>query len=775
MFSVDNNVSTNSFVKICSLIFFIALLLFVNRTTAAQTVSGKVSDAKNAAVAQAKVIIAQQNKIVAQTATDDNGAFQISNFKFQISNFNNLILRVTANGFAVFEQKLSDDSSAPLVIVLRPANVQAVVNVTGTETRLGETPASVIVLNRQTLNDTAAQTVDDKLRQVAGFTLFRRASSRTANPTAQGANLRGIGASGASRTAVLFDGVSIADAFGGWTYWTRVPRQSIEQIEVLRGGASTVYGSGGLAGAINIVPRNSAKPVLQIETSGGAQNTVDASVFGAISKNGFGASLALDAFQTRGYFPTPKELRGTTDARADSRFNNAVLTIEKRFSDNLRVFARASIFAERRDNGTRLQTNRTYFRQSISGADFDNQTLGAFAVRAAFETQVYGQSFSAISLDRSVETLSRLQRVPSDASFASLTWSKVFAVHHTVTTRVEAKRVNGFSDENIFANNRQTQTVGAGGRQNFVGLAAIDFWRVTDKLNLNFGARIDFWQNVDALSTIRNLTANRQTTIQIFPNRRENRISPNIGAIYQITPNLSVTAAFNQSFRAPTLNELYRAFRVGNVLTVANENLRAERAANFETGARYNFAQNKFDLRATLFQTIVKNPVANVTLSTAPNLITRQRQNVGATRSRGLEIDFNANLRRDLQISAGYLLVDARVTDFAANPILINKRLPQVARQTLNLQTFYRPNKFTLTAQTRFSASQFDDDLNQFRLQSFFTLDASASYKLLENLEIFTAAENIFNNRYDIALTPTRNIAAPRFVRAGLRFNLSRR
>ena len=775
MFSVDNNVSTNSFVKICSLIFFIALLLFVNRTTAAQTVSGKVSDAKNAAVAQAKVIIAQQNKIVAQTATDDNGAFQISNFKFQISNFNNLILRVTANGFAVFEQKLSDDSSAPLVIVLRPANVQAVVNVTGTATRLGETPASVVVLNRQTLNDTAAQAVDDKLRQVAGFTLFRRASSRTANPTAQGANLRGIGASGASRTAVLFDGVSIADAFGGWTYWTRVPRQSIEQIEVLRGGASTVYGSGGLAGAINIVPRNSAKPVLQIETSGGAQNTVDASVFGAISKNGFGASLALDAFQTRGYFPTPKELRGTTDARADSRFNNAVLTIEKRFSDNLRVFARGAIFAERRDNGTRLQTNRTYFRQSTSGADFDNQTLGAFAVRAAFETQVYDQSFSAISLDRNVETLSRLQRVPSDASFASLTWSKVFAARHTVTTRVEAKRVNGFSDENIFANNRQTQTVGAGGRQNFVGLAAIDFWRVTDKLNLNFGARIDFWQNVDALSTIRNLTANRQTTIQIFPNRRENRISPNIGAIYQITPNLSVTAAFNQSFRAPTLNELYRAFRVGNVLTVANENLRAERAANFETGARYNFAQNKFDLRATLFQTIVKNPVANVTLSTAPTLITRQRQNVGATRSRGLEIDFNANLRRDLQISAGYLLVDARITDFAANPILINKRLPQVARQTLNLQTFYRPNKFTLTAQTRFSASQFDDDLNQFRLQSFFTLDASASYKLLENLEIFTAAENIFNNRYDIALTPTRNIAAPRFVRAGLRFNLSRR
>ena len=61
---------------------------------------------------------------------------------------------------------------------------------------LAETPASVVVLGSRALELTPALTVDDVLRQVPGFTLFRRSGSRTANPTTQGASLRGLGGSG---------------------------------------------------------------------------------------------------------------------------------------------------------------------------------------------------------------------------------------------------------------------------------------------------------------------------------------------------------------------------------------------------------------------------------------------------------------------------------------------------------------------------------------------------------------------------------------------------
>src|ERR671929_131193 len=102
---------------------------------------------------------------------------------------------------------------------------------------------------------TSAATLDDALRQVPGFTLFRRTGSRVANPTSQGVSLRGVGASGASRALVLADGIPLNDPFGGWVYWGRVPRASVERIEVLRGGASSLYGSSALGGVVNLITR----------------------------------------------------------------------------------------------------------------------------------------------------------------------------------------------------------------------------------------------------------------------------------------------------------------------------------------------------------------------------------------------------------------------------------------------------------------------------------------------------------------------------------------
>ena len=95
------------------------------------------------------------------------------------------------------------------------------------------------------------------LRLVPTFSLFRRTSSLSAHPDAQGVSLRGIGPSGVSRTLVLIDGVPFNDPFGGWVYWTRVPLESVDRIEVVDGTSSSVYGNYAMGGVINIV---SARP-----------------------------------------------------------------------------------------------------------------------------------------------------------------------------------------------------------------------------------------------------------------------------------------------------------------------------------------------------------------------------------------------------------------------------------------------------------------------------------------------------------------------------------
>jgi outer membrane receptor protein involved in Fe transport len=758
------------------LCFFSSLrLVFLLATfalsTFAQTISGTISDSQNAPISNAEIVLSNQNKVVAQTITDAEGKFSLDHNVEP-----NLRLKITAKGFAIYEKSLSEtDLTAPLTIVLQPQNLreEVTVSVTRAESRLSETPASVVVLKRETIEQTAAQTVDDSLRQVAGFTLFRRSSSKTSNPTTQGANLRGISGSGASRAAVLFDGLSLNDAFGGWTYWTRVPKIAVEQAEVLRGGASQFYGDTALSGAVNLLSAKAQEnqPIFRLETSAGLQKTFDGSIFTAYGKQGWFFDLALESFQTRGYIPAAKEERGAADSEANSRHNNGLLTLAKKFGETARLFARGNLFSERRDNGTNLTKNRTYFRQGAFGADFANNKIGWFQFRSFVEAQVYDQTFSAVSPDRNTETLSRIQRVPSEALGANLFWTNAFG-KHAVASSFEFRKVRGTSDETGFANNRATSISSSGGRERTFSIFVQDFWRVTKKLNINFGARFDAWKNFDALQSTKTLLIN-ETLIVNFPNRNESAFSPRVAALYQANENFSFYGAYSKSFRAPTLNELYRAFRVGNVLTQANENLRAERADTTEAGVNFIGFQNKISLRTNVFVTEVSNPVVSITLTTIPNLITRQRQNIGKTRVRGLEIDAEYLLRRDLRFSASYLLVDSRVAEFPANTNLIGKFLPQIPKQQLTFQTFYRPQKkLAFSLQGRLSDAQFEDDLNTLRLRPFFTLDAFASYRLRKKLEIFAAIENVFDNRYDIGLTPTRTVAAPRFMRVGLRFDL---
>jgi outer membrane receptor protein involved in Fe transport len=218
---------------------------------------------------------------------------------------------------------------------------------------------------------------------------------------------------------------------------------------------------------------------------------------------------------------------------------------------------------------------------------------------------------------------------------------------------------------------------------------------------------------------------------------------------------------------------LYRSFRVGNVLTLANENLRAERLTGAETGARFTTKDNRVALRGTFFWNEITRPVANVTLTTTPALITRQRQNLGRTRSRGVEFRSEFKLHRNWSGSGSYLFADARVVEFPVNTILEGLQLPQVPRHQFAFQTQYSKQSLaTVSFQGRAASSQFDDDLNQFRLDAYFTLDAYISRQLNERFEIFAAFENLLNQRYEVGKTPVTTLGPPLLVRGGFRLRL---
>jgi outer membrane receptor protein involved in Fe transport len=716
----------------------------------------------------AKVTLSIQGSNTLTTITDAGG-----NFRFDAVSTADGEIFVTATGFASFR---GDWNGSRIDITLEPAAISAQVTVTRGDARLGDTPQSVVMLSSREIGSNPAATVDDKLRQVPGFTLFRRSGSRTANPTSQGVSLRGTGGSGASRAAVVLDDIPLNDPFGGWVYWGRIPIESVESVEVLRGSAGEVFGSSAIGGIVDIRTKvDELGPLLDLETSYGSQKTPLASMFTAAPLGRMILSLAAEAFATDGFVAVPADQRGMVDKLSGVKRTSLMPRVSYKFNNSIEFFTAIEYFEERRTNGTLLQNNDTKIASLAVGADITTRNFGDIAFRSWVLSEHYHQSFSSIAADRNSETLTRLQTVPSGAAGASLTISRSWSSKGTFVAGAEVRDVEGSSDETALVAGRPTSLVNNGGRELTIGGFAGIFYNATPQLVVSGGLRFDHWREYSAYSDTRPLTGTLITRSPIA-DRSASAVNPRVSALYRLSSAVSITGSFSTGFRQPTLNELYRSFRVGNVLTLANQDLGAERARTGEAGIIANGFGDRLYARAVVFCTEITQPVANVTLSSTPSLITRQRKNLGSTRSCGVEADSQMRLRHDLEFSTGYLFVDARVKSFPADRTLEGLRVPQVARNQFTASTRYtNPKIAAINVQLRAASPQFDDDQNQFRLAGFGAIDLYASRRLSRFLDVFFAAENIFNDRIDAGRTPVVALTGLRTVRAGIKLTLRKR
>ena len=176
-------------------------------------------------------------------------------------------------------------------------------------------------------------------------------------------------------------------------------------------------------------------------------------------------------------------------------------------------------------------------------------------------------------------------------------------------------------------------------------------------------------------------------------------------------------------------------------------------------------------VRGNFFWNEINDSIANVTLSTTPALITRQRQNLGAIRARGIEVSAVTKFARHWEVAGEYLLTGSTVLRFPVNRSLEGLLVPQVPRNQLNFQVTYADAKWLLGAQGRFVGKQFDDDQNTLPLKRFFTLDAEASRSVSERVRLFVAFQNLTGTRYQISSTPVFTVGPPVLVRVGARLS----
>jgi outer membrane receptor protein involved in Fe transport len=756
------------------------LALLLAGALAQASVSGTVTDSDGAVIVGATVILRIDAAPEQRTTTGPDGRFT-----FPTAGPGATVI-VRAGGFAEVERRVNAADSGDLRIELRPAGIQELVTVTPTRTEqaLGSTPASVHIVDGTDIDRSPAINVDDVLREVPTFSLFRRTSSLSAHPTAQGVSLRGIGPSGVSRTLVLIDNMPFNDPFGGWVYWTRVPLESVDRVEVVDGPSSSLWGNYAMGGVINIVSSRPVARTVEFQAQYGNLNSPKADLFASDRWGNVGLAVEASAYNTDGFFQVVENERGPIDTKAAVDFSNVNVKADYRPSGRLSVYARTGYFREERDNAkvalgftNEPEVNDTKWSFVTGGVRTTLPDSSDLQVSLTGDFETFRSNFLAVpnTVTRTTARVSLDQRVPSKGFGGMAQWSRGFGSQHYISVGTDWRWVDGDSEEKPRATDGVTVTLNriSGGTQRSLGAFVQDVFTPADDLTVTASVRVDHWKNYDGHNYETSASTGLPTANnEEFPDRDDTAVSPRIAAIYRATERASVWGAASWGFRAPTLNELYRQFRVGAILTLANENLKPEHLTGGEIGVNLEPMRNMI-VRATGFFNRIEDPVFNLTIGT--NL--QERNNLERTRVRGFQTDVDYRLADVWRVSGGYVFNDATVQESSLNPSLEGNRLAQVPTHRGSIQLSYAdPRYVNVGIGFQFIGRQFDDDQNirsvpgepEPGLPGYMTADITASRAFGQTFQVFVGLQNIFDEEYIVQTNPTTS-GTPFLVHGGFR------
>lgn len=638
---------------------------------------------------------------------------------------------------------------------------------------LGDVAYDVTLIESGRMNATASGRIEDVLRDVAGLSQFRRSDARSANATSQGATLRGLGGNASSRALLILDGVPQSDPFGGWITWPAYNPDRLDRARVTRGGGSGVYGSGALAGTIELESIGEARGATASLAYGSRQSIDGNAMLSGALGGGFGF-ISSSYARSDGFVPILSGQRGSVDRRAP--FEQATLAARgvAPLDADTELQAAFLAFTDRRERGTPFSEN------GGDGADASVRLVhtGHWGAQALAYVQLrkFMSRAVAINASRTVATPSVDQiNVPSTGLGAR------FEVRPPLGSNVELRLGGDWRQAAGETNELFTYVAGeatrqreAGGKSDTLGAFAEVSARLS-ALTLTAGVRADHWWLRDArlIETTRGsgalLRNDRAADRQGWEPTGRAGLAWDGGA-------WTLRAAAYLGWRLPTLNELHRPFRLGADATAANAALKPETMRGAEMGVHLR-PRSGLTLRASVFHNQLNDAIGNVTLAIGPGTFPgvgfvagayRQRLNLDAVRSQGLELDARYAVA-DWTVAASYAFSDAQIRGTGAAKALNGLRPAQVPQHMASATLGWR----TLSLTGRYISGQFEDDANSRRLQSAVTLDAFTSVPLTERVSIIMRAENLFDARVETAISASGIVerATPRTLWFGIRFD----
>ncbi len=699
---------------------FIWLLILISFTSLeAQTyvLKGKVINEKASPIIGASILI-----VGTQTGTsaDESGFFEINNLPSKT-----MSIQVTSVGYQKYLSGLLEIKSSELfiTIVLKEDAIQTnqiIVSAGKYKQDVKDITVSTSVLPADIITEKNYITFDDLLRYVPGVQMnLEQPSIRGSSGYSKGAG---------ARVLVALNGLPLYSGDNGDIVWEMIPVMDIERVEIIKGPASSLYGSSAIGGVINIITKQAAKnPVTNFRTYYGLYDKpahelwnwsneyrqfYGAEFSHSNSYKNIGYTVALKKYDSDSYRQNDFYKRYLAYGKLIYNFSNeSYLTLLTNYlymnRGNFLYWkdSRNALVPKDEDNGNTVESNRLF-----TGLIFNHTFNNNFT--AEFKGSYYRTKFSGYGLEVTTSTANL-------ARGEALTNYKI-TDSFVLTSGAEISFASISS--NIFKN----PTFWG------VGLYAQTELKLSSDLLANIGLRYDFMK-LDTISG-------------------KNAVTPRAGLNYKLTSNLILRASLGTGFRAPTPAEVFTSTAVGGGVSVKeNPNLTYETSLSFEIGSNYSIMPNlNFDL--AFYQTEYNNFIE-------PNLLrdgSIQFLNLTKARIQGLEIVCDWKIiPGEVSLNAGYNYMWSRDIE--------NKRsMKYRPRNIVYAQMKYSPDSFDFGIDFRYMSEVEEIDwalaepplalvVDGNKKIHVYTTDIMAGYNFLlagTPAKAFINIKNIFNYNY---------------------------
>ncbi|HEU0133602.1 MAG TPA: TonB-dependent receptor, partial [Allosphingosinicella sp.] len=477
-----------------------------------------------------------------------------------------------------------------------------------------------------------------------------------------------------------------------------------------------------------------------------------------------------------GFIPIVRDQRGPADRPSPYEQMSLAIRAVGPLPGGTELQASALAFSDSRERGTAFSQIRT------RGADASLRLVGRrWSALAYVQTRDFYNSFASVAAGRtSASRTSEQFSVPATGLGARIEARPRIGSGLELRLGGDWRSTEGETRERFaFVAGSATRGRVAGGRTQTAGGFVEGAW-IADAVTVTAGARLDRWTISDGRLGERVLATGSVLTDSDFADRSGLEPTGRAGIAWRAADDLTLRGAVYLGWRLPTLNELYRPFRVGIDATAANSELAPERLRGVEAGLDWRPSPGA-RIGFTAFANRLGGAIANVTLGRGPGTFPgvgfvaaggdyRRRDNLESIEAKGIELEARYSSGA-WSVSGGWSWVDPEVKAGGAALALDGLRPAQTPRHSLSSTLAWSSGGAGASLTARYSSAQFEDDLNRQRLPGALTLDAVGLVPIGRRIAIEARAENVTNARAlaGISGDGIEERATPRNLWIGLR------